>query len=315
MKKILVTGALGHIGSKYIHSIKPGDFDKVVIMDNLSTQRYSSLFNLPEGVPYDFYEDDILNADLDKLMNGVDVVVHLAAITDATSSFNNKEKVERVNYEGVKKVALACIKNNCCLIFPSSTSVYGVQKEIVDENCTEEELQPQSPYAESKISAEKLLQSLGNDKGLRFIICRFGTIFGTSIGMRFHTAVNKFCWQAIMEQPITVWKTALDQYRPYLDLEDAVRALGHIINNSIFDGRVYNVLTHNKTVREITDTISQFVGSMNIELIDTQIMNQLSYTVANERFKKTGFEFKGNIQNAIMETINLLNKAKNRTGV
>ena len=61
--------------------------------------------------------------------------------------------------------------------------------------------------------------------GLRFITCRFGTIFGTSIGMRFHTAVNKFCWQAVIGQPITVWRTALHQYRPYLDLKDAVKAI------------------------------------------------------------------------------------------
>lgn len=49
--KIVITGALGHIGSAFIHSITPGQYDKVLLVDNLSGERYSSLFNLPAGVP------------------------------------------------------------------------------------------------------------------------------------------------------------------------------------------------------------------------------------------------------------------------
>ena len=62
--KILITGALGHIGSKLIHSLKPGEYAEVIMIDNLSTQRYASLFNLPEGVNFKFYEEDILKADV-----------------------------------------------------------------------------------------------------------------------------------------------------------------------------------------------------------------------------------------------------------
>ena len=58
--KILITGSLGHIGSKFIHNLKPGDYEEIVLVDNLSTQRYSSLFNLPKGIHYSFYEEDIL---------------------------------------------------------------------------------------------------------------------------------------------------------------------------------------------------------------------------------------------------------------
>ena len=53
--KILITGALGHIGSKLIHSIKPGEYKEVRLIDNMLTQRYASLFNLPKGVNYKFY--------------------------------------------------------------------------------------------------------------------------------------------------------------------------------------------------------------------------------------------------------------------
>ena len=91
--KILITGALGHIGSGLIHSICPGQFDEVRLIDNLSTQRYASLFNLPKNINFNFIEGDILTLDLDKLFKGIDVVIHLAAITDATTSFDKKELV------------------------------------------------------------------------------------------------------------------------------------------------------------------------------------------------------------------------------
>ena len=306
MVNLLITGALGHIGSRLIHGLKPGEFDRVLMIDNLSTQRYASLFNLPEGVRFNFIEGDICTLDLDKYFKDIGVVIHLAAITDATSSFDKEEEVEKVNFHGTEKVARACSKNGCRLIFPSTTSVYGVQKEIVNEECPAADLKPQSPYAESKIKAEKFLQRLGNQEGLKFVICRFGTIFGTSVGMRFHTAINKFCWQAVMGQPITVWRTALNQKRPYLDLRDAIESIRFIIKNDIFDEKVYNVVTVNMTVREIIDIISSILPDINVEFVDTQIMNQLSYCVSNERFKSKGFKFHGSIEKGIKETVHML---------
>jgi nucleoside-diphosphate-sugar epimerase len=122
------------------------------------------------------------------------------------------------------------------LIFPSTTSVYGSQADEVDEDCLISDLKPQSPYAEVKLRAVRLLQNLGEEKGLSFVICRFGTIFGTSDGMRFHTAINKFCWQAVMGQPLTVWRTALHQHRPCLDLGDVVEAIKFIIQEKFTMG-------------------------------------------------------------------------------
>jgi nucleoside-diphosphate-sugar epimerase len=147
------------------------------------------------------------------------------------------------------------------------------------------------------------------DRGLKAITCRFGTIFGASMGMRFHTAVNKFCWQATMSQPITVWSTAYDQKRPYLDLHDAARALSFIIHNNLFDGRIYNVLTHNATVREIVECIREFVPHLEISFVDNQIMNQLSYEVSCDRILEKGFTFTGDLRRGIGESIALLRQA------
>ena len=304
--RLVITGALGHIGSRLIHSLPPQDFEEVVLFDNLSTQRYCSLFDLPQAVPFRFVEGDICTDDLDTLFDGVDVVVHLAAMTNAVASFEVQERVERVNFDGTARVAAACARKGCRLLFLSTTSVYGTQDKTVDEDCPPESLQPQSPYASSKLRAEQLLQSLGASGQLKFFIGRFGTIYDTSKGMRFHTAINKFCWQASLGQPLTVWRSAEDQHRPYLDLEDAVRAIKFVIRRDLFDNRVYNVLTENATVRQIIDLIRAVVPDVTVEHVDSPIMNQLSYSVLAERFRAEGFEFQGNLRMGIERTLALI---------
>ena len=303
---LFITGALGHIGSGFIHRIPAGLFEEVVLLDNLSTQRYGALFDLPDDIPFRFVEGDILTADLETEFRNVDTVIHLAAITDAESSVAIPDEVELANLRGTERVARACSATGSNMVFISTTSVYGVQDGEVDEDCPPELLRPQSPYAETKLRAELLLQDLGAREGLRFVTCRFGTIFGISAGMRFHTAVNKFIWQACTGRPLTVWSTAADQSRPYLDLVDAVEALRFIMARDLFDGAIYNVVTVNTTVRRIIETISSFVPDVSIEYVETEIMNQLSYQVSNRRFSGKGFEFTGSLAQGVSDTVHVL---------
>lgn len=309
--KLVITGALGHIGSRWIHTFRSGDFDEVVLIDNLATQRFASLFNLPAGVKFRLVEADVCKADLEELFAGAHAVVHMAAITNAAGSFEIQDQVEQVNMQGTERVARACIATGARLVFLSTTSVYGTQEAVVAENCGPDELKPQSPYAVSKLRAEQLLTELGRTHGLKFVTCRFGTIFGTSAGMRFHTAINKFCWQAVLGQPITVWRTALDQKRPYLGLGDAVRALTHILRSDLFDNQVYNVLTMNATVNDIVGSIRRHIPDLQIEYVDSKIMNQLSYTVAAEKFAATGFRSADSLEEGIVNTVTLLGGIRN----
>ena len=310
--KIIVTGAIGHIGSYIIRDLGvffPGS--NIVMIDNMMTQRFPSLFNLPPHANYRFIEGDVNQMNLRSVFVDADVVIHLAAITDAAGSIDKAEELEANNFQSTYRVAEACIETDASLIAISSTSVYGTQNDKVDENCLESELQPQSPYATTKLKEEELISKLSKERGLKSIHCRFGTIFGASPGMRFHTAVNKFCWQAVMSQPITVWSTAYDQKRPYLDLLDASRAIAFIIKNNIFDGRIYNVLTSNCTVREVVDIIKELVPNLEIEFVDNRIMNQLSYEVMCDRFKSKGFVSSGSMTRGVLETIDILKQSNN----
>lgn len=311
--KIVVTGALGHIGSHLVRAL-PASFPQaeVVMVDNLMTQRFASLFELPSIGRYRFIEGDVRRIDLDAILDGAHVVVHLAAITDAAGTADKAQLVEANNFEATRAIAEACVRRATRLIVLSSTSVYGPQSARVSEDCGIDELKPQSPYAMTKLKEERLLQRLAADGALRCVCFRFGTIFGASPGMRFHTAVNKFCWQAVMGQPLTVWKTAYHQVRPYLDLVDAGRAILHTIERDLFDGRIYNVVTLNATVSQLIDAIRAFVDPVSTTFVDSPIMNQLSYEVAADRFASQGFAFTGNLLRGIGDTVALLRVANAR---
>ncbi len=301
--KILVTGALGHIGSKIIRQL-PQQFDNVeiIMVDDLSTQRYCSIFDLKSN-RYSFMQANVKTVDWQNVLRDVDAVVHLAALTDAAGTADNPELIHQNNFESTKILADACFASNVPFIFPSSTSVYGSQGELVDEDCAD--LLPQSPYAECKIKEEKYVLEL-SQKGLKAVVCRLGTIYGASPGMRFHTAVNKFCWQAVMNQPVTVWETALHQKRPYLALEDCCNALAWIMQNQLYSGTVYNIVSNNFTVQNVIDEIREHKPLLNVEMVQHKIMNQLSYEVSSSKFCATGFAFSGNLSSGINDTISLL---------
>ena len=303
MSRIIVTGGLGHIGSGLIRHLLARDY-KVICIDNLLTQRVSSLRGLVGNRSFQFIDLDIAakNLLLSKVLDGrkIDCIVHLAAITNAEASHDKAEEVHNNNYNSTKNIVNFCQESNTKLIFPSSTSVYGsADAEVFEDDPSV--LKPQSPYAESKVNEEELII---NSLGKNFNILRLGTIFGASPGMRFHTAVNKFCWQASLGQPISVWKTAMNQYRPYLALSDAFRAIDFFIENN-HEGAVFNVLTQNYTVHDILEAIKEF-SEIEIEFVESKIMNQLSYFVSNDKITSLGFDFQGNLQEAIKETMDWL---------
>lgn len=300
---ICITGALGHIGSGLIRNLNINFLDKVFLIDNLYTQRYASLFDLPVDKKFQFFQLDIFSDEMIKIIENSNIVVHLAAITDAESSFQNRDLVFKINYEGTKRIADLCKKCNVSLMFFSTTSVYGPQNTVVDEECSDLELRPQSPYAESKLMAEKYLLRLTDEGKLNCIIFRLGTIFGYSIGMRFHTAVNKFVWQAVTGQRITVWKTAFKQRRPYCGLNDCINAVNYVINQKMFNGQIYNIVTDNFTVEEIIGVIKEFIPDIKIKFVDSPIMNQLSYYVSNKKSLDAGFRYTDNIRESIGEVI------------
>ena len=296
--KITVTGALGHIGSKLIRFL-PEVFPhcEMTLIDNLLSQRYTSLFHLPKSAQYSFHEADICTENLASLFDSSDVIVHLAAITHPNKILTI-DKMNEVNLLGTERVANACRELRIPLIFISTTNVYGKKEGLVDESAVYPDLNPQSPYAKTKMENENLIHSL---EGLDFTIFRFGTVFGFSPGIQFQTAVQKFCWQAISQKPLTIWKTALQQKKPYLDLEDAVRVVSHAIQHKLFRNKTYNAVTTHQTVEHILEHIEKHIPNLKLEFVESKLMNELRYEVSRSKIEQSGFQFKGDLGTSIGE--------------
>ena len=302
---LLITGCCGHIGSYLVNNIhKIKKIKKCFIVDNFNSTQINSLFNSKKKNNLKFYNLDLTKKNSLNEFNKIDYVIHLASMTNAAGSFNKKNEMYKNNIECMKNIINFCKIKKSKLIHISSTSVYGKQAALVDETCEEKFLKPQSPYADIKLIEERMLQKASKD--INYITYRFGTISGVSSGMRFHTAVNKFCLNASLNNDITVYKTALNQYRPYLSLADAFKVFKFTLEKDLFKNDIYNALSENCTVNQILQKIRKFKKNIKVKFVSSKIMNQLSYHVAKDKLDNEGLYLKNKIIYDIDDTMKLL---------
>ena len=302
---LLITGCCGHIGSYLADNVyKIKKIKKTILVDNIKSNRFCSLFNLGKNNKLRFFLRDVNKKNSLKDFKNIDYVIHCASMTNAEKSFGKEKEMYKNNIDCLKNVIDFCKKNKSKLIHLSSTSVYGKQTDLVDEDCEEKYLKPQSPYADIKLIEEKML--IKNSNKLRYNTFRFGTIAGVSKGIRFHTAVNKFCLNASINESIFVYKTALNQYRPYLSLNDAFKVFKFCIEKDFFENEIFNALSGNYTVNQILQKIRKYKKNIKVKLVKSEIMNQLSYHVSSKKLENNGLFLKGNIDNDIKQTLKLL---------
>jgi nucleoside-diphosphate-sugar epimerase len=302
---LLITGCCGHIGSyiaENVHKIKK--IKKTIIVDNIKSNRFCSLFDLKKNNNLKFFLRNVNNLNSLKDFKKIDYVIHCASMTNAEKSFGKEREMYKNNINCLKTVIEFCKKNKSKLIHLSTTSVYGKQADLVDETCEKKFLKPQSPYANIKLIEENMLKK--ESKNLIYNTFRFGTIAGISKGIRFHTAVNKFCLNAAINENINVYKTAVNQYRPYLSLKDAFKVFKFSIEKDFFNNDIYNALSGNYTVNQILKKIKKNKKNLKIKFVSSKIMNQLSYHVSNKKLNKAGLFLKNKIDSDIKDTLKLL---------
>lgn len=185
MSKIVVTGCAGFIGSHLVEKLLLQGRE-VIGIDNFHPYYQPSIKqnNIElalQSSKFEFHELSILDKDrLVEVFDGaaIEQVVHLAALAGVRNSFDFPEEYFQINTIGTKNVfeaAISCgVKH---FIFASSSSVYGeMQGEKAVEDSTP--LNPISPYAQSKVEAEKLIETLQNQYHFDVNILRFFTVYG-----------------------------------------------------------------------------------------------------------------------------------------
>ena len=302
--KLLITGGLGHIGSyvlKRIISLKV--IDKIYVVDNISNQRYNVLFKL-SNKKIKFIYGDLSKNETIKIIPKANITLHLASKTNAEESFENKKEIVKNNLGAFKNIVSYCKKNNSKLIHISSTSIYDPTNNFITEL---EKPNPQSPYAEIKLKEENILKK---SKNIKFITLRFATISGYSDGMRFHTVVNKFCFNSVMNIPIPIWGSALNLVRPYLSLKDAYKVITYLIKKNYFDNSFYNVLSENRTLKEILKIIKKYSFNTKIKFIKSKILQRASFKTSKRKIQSLGINLNSKIENDIRETLHKIKLRK-----
>ena len=128
--------------------------------------------------------------------------------------------------------------------------------------------------------------------------------------MRFHTAINKFCYEVSLGKPLTIWKQNYEQVRPYLGLNDAVRSIMHFLDNLQYFNQTYNVISGNFKLSDVVKSIEKVSDKVELNMVDTPLLNQFTYDVSDDKVRKTGFEPKDKLEVSVKETLKLLDNLK-----
>lgn len=298
---VLVTGGLGYLGSRLIRELPDHpEFagEEIRVLDNLRQPRYHSLWDLPVYADYDFVKVDIRDEDdVRESMEDVRTVFHLAAVTNAPETFDIPDKTWEVNYEAAMSVFdIARDLGVDEFVNVSTCSVYGTTDQEIEEDF---ECDPESPYGEAKLEAEQeMLQRYNGGMGLTAL--RLGTVYGWTTGMRFDTVVDKFAFLAAAGEPLTVYRGAEDQKRPYLHVQDSVRSM-MFAASELGDGEAYNVVGENGRLQDVVDAIERHFPNVEIGYTEAEQLNQLSYIVSDEKIRSEGFETLYDLDDGVME--------------
>ena len=218
MKKVLVTGGAGFVGSHLVNALVK---KKIIVnvIDNLSTGKKKNL-----NKKAFFFKGDIRDKKiLKKAINDCDTVFHLAAKTHLQESISKPSDCIEINVTGTANIIEECLKKKISIIYASSCSLYPLNyKKKISEK---DPIKPSTPYALSKYLSEELLNFYSIKNKLRTCILRCFNIYGpnqTSNG--FYSAVIPIFIKNAKKNNFLVLNNKGSQKRDFVYVEDVVNA-------------------------------------------------------------------------------------------
>lgn len=299
MSNILITGGAGYLGSVLIpkllvrgHTIRSIDIGYFGI-EHLLKMRPS----------IEIVRDDIcavLSDPLltDQLLDGIDVVIHLAAISNDPSAELNRRLTEDVNFSATRDLAVACKKRDIRMIFSSSCSVYGEAPGKVDESGM---TNPLTAYAKSKVNSDEFLLSLADDNW-RPAILRNGTLFGYSPRMRFDLVVNIFSYCSTLYNEVRVFGDG-KQWRPFLHVSDCARAFIYFAENPNHKHIVCNIAHENLRVVDLVDIFQDINPLCNPTYVKLDNPDNRDYHVSIDKMVEEGIEPRVSVSDGAEEIV------------
>ncbi len=300
-KKIIITGGLGYIGTE-LCKIYSGYswYHKIIVIDN---RFVSERVNQIRKWNMEFIHGDILDKELvQKYFNDVDVVHHLAGITDvprtkSEASEQKDEKIKLVGEQGTQNI-LDVISKKCKIIFPSTHVIFEGIENVKNDIKENEESKPILSYALSKAFNENQLKKSGKN----FIILRLGSVYGYSTDTaRIDIMPNLFSKIASQNGVLKLFSGG-KQIKSLVPLIDVARCFKFMEERDDLSQDIFNLTKDTLTVKEVAQICKKHNPKVELRETNDEIPN-LGFSLSNKKILNTGFKFLYGLNESIQEMI------------
>lgn len=299
--KILLTGNDGYIGTVMTEFLQHHSYRVI----GLDYRYYEGCDLYPANVsPFRQIVKDIRDVN-EKDLEGIDAVIHLAALSNDPLGELNSALTQEINYvASVKLAALAKRYGIQRYIFSSSCSVYGIASD--GKPLTEEgKLNPITAYARAKVEAEKGISKLADDN-FHPVFMRNATVYGISPSFRLDLVVNNLVAWAYITGKIAIMSDGTP-WRPIIHVEDVCRAFLAALEAPVerIHNQVFNVGVNeeNYRIKDIAEQVEKIVPKCHVEILNKTGQDERTYQVDFSKIKKTlpRFEPAWNLRKGIEE--------------
>ena len=306
MKKILITGGAGYIGSMLCTKLINFGY-QVTVVDLLKYNK-SSLNHLYFYKNFKLIVGDVRNKKLiKKLIKKNDFIIPLAGLVGAPLCDKYKKDAISTNLESIKTLRKIVTSKNK-IIFLTSNSGYGIGEK--NKFCTEESpLKPISLYGKTKCEAESEILKTKN-----YVCFRLATVFGQSYRMRSDLLVNNFVNTAIKKKKLTLFEPHFR--RNFIHVRDVVNAILFTITHfNKLKNNVYNLGLSSANISKImlAKKIQKQYKKLKIKVVtNRKDPDKRDYYVSNKKIEKKGFKAKVKLEAGISELIQIFTNDKNK---
>jgi nucleoside-diphosphate-sugar epimerase len=306
--KVLVTGGAGYIGSVLVRQLLSKGYE-VRVLDSLKFGG-ESLYDVILHPTFEFIAGDVRNAaDLSRALEGIDAVVHMAAIVGDPACKKYSDEANETNWTGsVLLFDMAEAAGIRRFVFASTCSNYGKMPDP-DSFVTEtSELNPISLYAVLKVKFEKYLLEEKKSSRMCSTSLRFSTVYGFSPRIRFDLTVNEFTRNATLNGEQEIWGKQF--WRPYCHVDDLARSVVRVLESPEEKVRanVFNVgcTEENYNKGMVIEAVCKVVPGVKVHYVESA-EDPRDYRVNFDKIKhELGFTITKTVPDGIREIYRLL---------
>ncbi len=297
--KILITGGAGFIGSHLVEHFHADH--EVVVIDNFRTGYARNL----NGFRHTLHEACITDrAAVERAMEGVDLVFHLAALVSVPESMDDPIECARLNVMGLLNVLEAAAANGVRkLVFASSAAVYGDNPTVPKRETMLPE--PKSPYAITKLDGEHYLEMFHREGRIETASLRFFNVFGPRQDPNgaYAAAVPIFIHKALNGEPLTIFGDG-EQTRDFIYVKDIVAALVHVASSPGLHGTFNAGYGSRITINHLAREILHLTGSTSSVDHRPTRAGDVKHSMASiEKLLSTGFRHVSSLEEGLAATI------------